>query len=222
MRGTLGFRVPSATPSPMAAPTINLCPGLEASWPAYTGAASYDLQWGTGPSASAIVPTTTITGATSPRVVRSRDDMTPALLYGVRVRAVLAGGTVTPWGPWATAYRDEQPWPPNAALTAGVAALTVASPADASAVLYSLAQYDAEVQYSYDGSTWAAFTEWYETPLGSAVSYSVPPSGVYYRARVRYRGTRCSSSWVGSWGAWSAAAFVGAAGGGAGGELGGE
>ncbi|NBV47299.1 MAG: hypothetical protein EBR86_17100 [Planctomycetia bacterium] len=211
----------------MAAPTISRCGGLSASWPAYAGAIQYDLQWSTSPISNQPGAPVTLEDVSSPRTIfGSIESMSDSLWYFVRVRALLAGNLATPWSEWSFARRASQPSPPTATITVG-GDLAIQSPPGATADLYVITGYDAESQYSYGGSNgpdgnWAAFSEWYEVPIGTAINYTNAPGDVWYRARVRYRGTLCGSAWTGAWGSWSNAARGSVAGSGnANGELGG-
>jgi len=227
MRGALGLRIPAATPEPMAAPTLSRCGGLSASWTVYAGAIQYDLQWSTSPISNQPGAPVTLEDVLSPRTIfNGIDSMSADLWYFVRVRALLAGNLATPWSEWALAQRASPPSPWTATITVGVD-LAIQSPPAATADLYVITGYDAEAQYAYGGSNgpdgnWTAFSEWYEVPIGTAINYANAPGEVWYRARVRYRGTLCGSDWTGAWGSWSYPARSGVSGSGnAGGELGG-
>lgn len=227
MRGALGLRIPAATPEPMGAPTLSRCGGLSASWPAYAGAIQYDLQWSTSPISNEPGAPVTLEDVSSPRIIFSSiESMSADLWYFVRVRALLSGNLATPWSEWSFARRASQPSPWTATITVGVD-LAIQSPPGESADLYVITGYDAEAQYAYGGSNgpdgnWAAFSEWYEVPIANSTTYSQPPSGVWYRARVRYRGTLCGSAWVGDWGSWGNEVYGGPDSTAGGGEAGGN
>lgn len=226
MRGALGLRVPWTPPAAPVAPAISRC-GSTASWPDYSGAVQYDLQWSVGATSNSPgAPVTledVVSGVSVPFAAQTEAGNE---WFFARLRALLAGNVATAWSPWALAGRINDPSPATAVLTAGVG-LSVQAPFNPSDSLFVVTSYDVEVQYAYGtgaGPTgsWAAFHEWYEVPITNGVTYQQPPSGVWYRARVRYRGTRCGNPWVGDWGAWSNAAYGGPSGPEGGGEVGGN
>ncbi len=223
MRGAIGLRVPWTPPVAPDAPAISRCGGT-ASWSAYARAVQYDLQWAVGANSNSPGAPVTVEDVSSGVAVPFSTQTETHEFFFVRIRALLAGNVATAWSSWASAQRINQPSPPTAVLAG---ALTVAAPFNASDALFVITSYDADVQYAYGTSSgptgsWSAFTEWYERPIASATTYSQPPSGVWYRARVRYRGTRCGSAWVGDWGSWGNEVYGGPASTEGGGEVGGN
>lgn len=224
MRGTLGLRTMPPQLAALAPPTLLGCGGaLRASWPAVAGATGYDLQWTSGPDSNTLGPWTTVTGANSVYEILAAESVIAQAWYFVRVRARTATGRATAWGNYSLRQKALPPPPPTAALTGGLG-LSIAAPGPATGDdVYVANQYDAQVEYGYSSTgPWSAFAEYYEVAATAAVTYSQPPSGVWYRARIRYRGTNCSDAWVGEWGAWSSVVSGGPAEGEGGGEVGGD
>ena len=223
MRGVLGLRVPAKTPDPPAAPSIARCQGVQASWPEYAGAESYELQWATGTTASP----TTIVGATSPRLIVGYDAQLGGVDYYVRIRAIFPNGRPTPWSPWARTTKLGEPYPLTAALSSGITP-TFAAPGatETEGGLVVASQYDIEVQYAAGVAPPASDAGWSTVATITAQSataatvHTAAATG-WYRARMRWRGTKCGDGWYGPWGPWGTAVYSGPVGGGdAGGELG--
>lgn len=228
MRGVLGLRVPVRLPEAPDAPSLSRCAGVTASWVSYPGAVRYDLQWGTSVSGSIVggMTLTTITDATSPRLVVGYDAQASGLYYAVRIRAILDNGTPTPWSAWAVTFKAEPPPPPTASLTGGLA-ITIAAPGAVSGDLHEATAYDAEMQFAAGVAPpaseggWSNLTSWSNVAATLSTTYFSQATG-WYRARIRYRGLKCSDAWVGAWGAWSSAVYAGPQQGGGGGEVGGN
>lgn len=223
MRGAVGLRVMPRQLPAMAAPTLRGCGGaVIADWVAYAGATSYDVQWASGPDSNSPGPWTTLQSVASGVTVLDESLVAEGTWYFVRVRARVSG-RATPWSDSSARTKAMPPPPPTASLSAGVGLAIAAPGVGLGADVYVGNRYDAQIQYAYSSTgAWSAFNEWYEVEATSGITYSQPPTGVWYRARIRYLGTNCSQPWTGEWGEWSTPVYAGPAEGGSGGEVGGD